>query len=159
MLGEFLFRISKFSGAKMLVYPGGIPFLDIILMYLQPSIWLLDHSIGNCFKDQGIGCNWIFLIAVLRAVDCQVFVATVSPARNPGRNKCWTCLEFWIESNYQAWGHSSVCNPWYGIQRLIFSNDGNFLRFFDLLTFLSCCELFDSSIGGQWLLQRGMNLI
>jgi omega-amidase len=34
-----------------------------------------------------------------RALDNQVFVATVSPARNP-------------ESKYQAWGHSSVVDPW-----------------------------------------------
>mmetsp|Transcript_15627 Transcript_15627/g.54280 ORF Transcript_15627/g.54280 Transcript_15627/m.54280 type:complete len:219 (+) Transcript_15627:238-894(+) len=34
-----------------------------------------------------------------RAVDNQVYVATASPARNP-------------ESAYQAWGHSSLVNPW-----------------------------------------------
>mmetsp|Transcript_15434 Transcript_15434/g.17479 ORF Transcript_15434/g.17479 Transcript_15434/m.17479 type:complete len:287 (+) Transcript_15434:64-924(+) len=34
-----------------------------------------------------------------RAVDNQVFVATASPARNP-------------ESKYQAWGHSSIVDPW-----------------------------------------------
>jgi omega-amidase len=34
-----------------------------------------------------------------RALDTQCYVATVSPARNP-------------DSKYQAWGHSSVVNPW-----------------------------------------------
>jgi len=39
------------------------------------------------------------LLQRARATDNQVFVATVSPARNPA-------------STYQAWGHSSVVNPW-----------------------------------------------
>jgi len=34
-----------------------------------------------------------------RALDNQLYVATISPARNP-------------TSSYQAWGHSSVVNPW-----------------------------------------------
>ena len=34
-----------------------------------------------------------------RALDNQLFVATASPARNP-------------ESKYQAWGHSSIVDPW-----------------------------------------------
>lgn len=34
-----------------------------------------------------------------RALDTQCYVATVSPARNPA-------------STYQAWGHSTVVNPW-----------------------------------------------
>jgi len=39
------------------------------------------------------------LLQRARAVDNQLFVLTCSPARNP-------------ESKYQAWGHSSVVNPW-----------------------------------------------
>jgi len=39
------------------------------------------------------------LLARARAVDNQAYVAVVSPARNP-------------DSNYQAWGHSSVIDPW-----------------------------------------------
>jgi len=39
------------------------------------------------------------LLARARAVDCQSFVAVCSPARNP-------------DSKYQAWGHSSVVDPW-----------------------------------------------
>mmetsp|Transcript_33903 Transcript_33903/g.44721 ORF Transcript_33903/g.44721 Transcript_33903/m.44721 type:complete len:419 (-) Transcript_33903:343-1599(-) len=39
------------------------------------------------------------LLQRARAVDNQVFVATCSPARNP-------------DSSYQAWGHSTVVNPW-----------------------------------------------
>lgn len=34
-----------------------------------------------------------------RALDNQLFVATASPARNP-------------DSKYQAWGHSSIVDPW-----------------------------------------------
>ena len=40
------------------------------------------------------------LLQRARAVDNQLFVATTSPARNTG------------EDGYQAWGHSSVVNPW-----------------------------------------------
>lgn len=39
------------------------------------------------------------LLQRARAVDNQCFVAAVSPARNP-------------DSAYQAWGHSTVVNPW-----------------------------------------------
>jgi len=60
-------------GCKLLVYPGAFN------LTTGPLHWeLLQRS---------------------RAVDNQVFVATVSPARNP-------------DSTYQAWGHSSVISPW-----------------------------------------------
>jgi len=60
-------------GAKFLCYPGAFN------MTTGPAHWeLLQRG---------------------RAVDNQVFVATISPARNP-------------ESTYQAWGHSTVVNPW-----------------------------------------------
>jgi omega-amidase len=39
------------------------------------------------------------LLQRARAVDNQLFVATVSPARNP-------------DSEYQAWGHSTLVSPW-----------------------------------------------
>ena len=39
------------------------------------------------------------LLQRARAVDNQLWVATASPARNP-------------KSTYQAWGHSSLINPW-----------------------------------------------
>merc|ERR1719223_2228013 len=39
------------------------------------------------------------LLQRARAVDNQVYVVTASPARNP-------------DSGYQAWGHSSVIDPW-----------------------------------------------
>jgi omega-amidase len=39
------------------------------------------------------------LLAKARAVDNQAFVAVPSPARNPS-------------AGYQAWGHSSVVDPW-----------------------------------------------
>jgi omega-amidase len=39
------------------------------------------------------------LLQRARALDTQCFVATISPARNP-------------ESAYQAWGHSTLVDPW-----------------------------------------------
>ena len=42
--------------------------------------------------------HWL-LLQRARAVDNQVFVATCSPARNP-------------DATYQAWGHSTVVDPW-----------------------------------------------
>eukprot|EP00968_Pinguiococcus_pyrenoidosus_P004371 scaffold295_cov257-Pinguiococcus_pyrenoidosus.AAC.19 len=39
------------------------------------------------------------LLARARAVDNQCYVAVTSPSRVPG-------------AGYQAWGHSSVINPW-----------------------------------------------
>jgi len=61
------------KGAKLLMYPGAFNTTT------GPAHWeLLQRA---------------------RAVDNQVYVATVSPARNP-------------ESTYQAWGHSTVVDPW-----------------------------------------------
>src|SRR5688572_30037370 len=40
------------------------------------------------------------LLQRARAVDNQLFVAMISPARDP-------------TATYQAWGHSTVVNPWY----------------------------------------------
>eukprot|EP01112_Ceratiomyxa_fruticulosa_P009849 TRINITY_DN258_c0_g1_i1.p1 TRINITY_DN258_c0_g1~~TRINITY_DN258_c0_g1_i1.p1 ORF type:complete len:328 (-),score=61.66 TRINITY_DN258_c0_g1_i1:351-1334(-) len=60
-------------GAKFLVYPGAFN------MTTGPAHWeLLQRS---------------------RALDNQLYVAAVSPARNPS-------------SSYTAWGHSTVVNPW-----------------------------------------------
>lgn len=60
-------------GVKLLVYPGAFNTTT------GPAHWeLLQRA---------------------RAVDNQVYVATVSPARNP-------------DSKYQAWGHSTVVDPW-----------------------------------------------
>lgn len=42
--------------------------------------------------------HWELLLRA-RALDNQLFVAAVSPARNP-------------EASYQAWGHSTVVDPW-----------------------------------------------
>jgi len=61
------------QGCKFLCYPGAFN------MTTGPAHWeLLQRA---------------------RAVDCQLYVAAVSPARNP-------------KSSYQAWGHSTVCGPW-----------------------------------------------
>jgi omega-amidase len=42
--------------------------------------------------------HWELLLRA-RALDTQSFVAAISPARNP-------------DSDYKAWGHSTVVNPW-----------------------------------------------
>jgi len=61
------------QGAKFLVYPGAFN------MTTGPPHWeLLQRG---------------------RALDNQLYVATVSPARDPN-------------ADYTAWGHSSVVNPW-----------------------------------------------
>jgi len=60
-------------GAKFLVYPGAFN------MTTGPAHWeLLQRG---------------------RAVDNQLYVAAISPARNP-------------KSTYQAWGHSTIVAPW-----------------------------------------------
>eukprot|EP01113_Clastostelium_recurvatum_P038030 TRINITY_DN5626_c0_g1_i3.p1 TRINITY_DN5626_c0_g1~~TRINITY_DN5626_c0_g1_i3.p1 ORF type:complete len:307 (-),score=72.83 TRINITY_DN5626_c0_g1_i3:30-881(-) len=60
-------------GARFLCYPGAFN------MTTGPAHWeLLQRG---------------------RAVDNQVYVATISPARNP-------------DSTYTAWGHSSIISPW-----------------------------------------------
>ncbi|CAM9542200.1 unnamed protein product [Chrysoparadoxa australica] len=61
------------EGCKILVYPGAF----------------------NLVTGQA---HWE-LLQRARALDNQVFVCTISPARNP-------------TAGYQAWGHSTVCDPW-----------------------------------------------
>jgi omega-amidase len=61
------------AGAEMFVYPGA-------------------------FNTTTGPMHWE-LLARARAVDNQLYVACVSPSRNP-------------DSKYQAWGHSSLVNPW-----------------------------------------------
>ncbi|KAM9958608.1 hypothetical protein ACTFIW_012197 [Dictyostelium discoideum] len=69
---ELAMLYSK-MGAKFLIYPGAFN------MVTGPAHWeLLQRG---------------------RAVDNQVFVAAISPARNPS-------------STYQAWGHSTIVNSW-----------------------------------------------
>ncbi|XP_048396561.1 omega-amidase NIT2 isoform X2 [Stegostoma tigrinum] len=68
-----LAQIYSKRGCQLLVYPGAFN------MTTGPAHWeLLQRA---------------------RAVDNQVYVATVSPARNEN-------------DSYVAWGHSSVVNPW-----------------------------------------------
>eukprot|EP01098_Paradermamoeba_levis_P010516 TRINITY_DN4418_c0_g1_i1.p1 TRINITY_DN4418_c0_g1~~TRINITY_DN4418_c0_g1_i1.p1 ORF type:complete len:207 (+),score=58.08 TRINITY_DN4418_c0_g1_i1:467-1087(+) len=70
---ELAQKMTAVTGCQMLVYPGAFN------MTTGPAHWeLLQRG---------------------RALDNQLYVATVSPARNP-------------QSSYQAWGHSTVCNPW-----------------------------------------------
>jgi omega-amidase len=69
---EYALLLTK-MGASILVYPGAFN------MTTGPLHWeLLQRA---------------------RAVDNQVYVATISPARNP-------------QSTYQAWGHSTIVSPW-----------------------------------------------
>ncbi|PRP77423.1 hypothetical protein PROFUN_14276 [Planoprotostelium fungivorum] len=68
-----LAQVATSKGSKMLVYPGAFN------MTTGPAHWeLLLRS---------------------RAVDNQLFVAGVAPARN-------------LESSYHSWGHTSVIEPW-----------------------------------------------
>merc|ERR1712216_7471 len=65
--------IMREEGCKLLVFPGAFN------MTTGPAHWeLLQRA---------------------RAVDNQVYVATVSPARN-------------LDASYHAWGHSTVISPW-----------------------------------------------
>jgi len=65
--------LMRHQGCKLLVYPGAFN------LTTGPAHWeLLQRA---------------------RAVDNQVYVAAVSPARNP-------------DAAYQAWGHSTVVGPW-----------------------------------------------
>ncbi len=68
-----LAMIMRQRGCKLLLYPGAFN------LTTGPAHWeLLQRA---------------------RAVDNQLYVAAVSPARNPA-------------SGYQAWGHTTVVNPW-----------------------------------------------
>ena len=66
--------LMRDKGCKMIIYPGAFN------MTTGPAHWqLLQRA---------------------RAVDHQLYVAAVSPARSKNKN------------DYQAWGHSSVVSPW-----------------------------------------------
>jgi len=66
-------QIYRQNGCDLLVYPGAFN------MTTGPAHWQLLQQ--------------------ARAVDNQVYVATISPARN-------------VNAGYVAWGHSMVVNPW-----------------------------------------------
>nr|CCA15296.1 unnamed protein product [Albugo laibachii Nc14] len=68
-----LSMLMREKQAKLLIFPGAFN------MTTGPAHWEL--------------------LARARAVDNQLYVAVVSPARNPS-------------SKYQAWGHSSIISPW-----------------------------------------------
>ena len=69
-----LSQLMRNAGASVLIFPGAFN------LTTGPAHWELLHR--------------------ARAVDNQLYVATVSPARDSN------------DQNYQAWGHSSVVNPW-----------------------------------------------
>uniref|UniRef100_A0A6M2DNP3 omega-amidase n=1 Tax=Xenopsylla cheopis TaxID=163159 RepID=A0A6M2DNP3_XENCH len=66
-------QIYRNQGCKMLIYPGAFN------MRTGPLHWELLHR--------------------ARSVDCQSFVAAISPARDPA-------------AGYVAWGHSFLIDPW-----------------------------------------------
>lgn len=46
------------------------------------------------------------LLCRARALDNQIYVATISPARDES-------------ASYVAWGHSTMVNPWYANQKIL----------------------------------------
>jgi omega-amidase len=71
-------------------------FPQLAAIYAQKGCTLLIYP--GAFNVTTGPKHWE-LLQRARAVDYQLWVATASPARNP-------------ESTYQAWGHSSVVDPW-----------------------------------------------
>jgi len=69
---ELALKMAK-EGCKFLVYPGAF-----------------NMTTGPAHFE---------LLQRARAIDNQIYVAAISPARD-------------INATYIAWGHSSVCNPW-----------------------------------------------
>jgi len=82
------------KGAKFLTYPGAFNTTT------GPAHWELlqrARAVDNQAKLPPLPFSPPTISLCLSP--SQVFVAAISPARNP-------------ESKYQAWGHSSVVDPW-----------------------------------------------
>lgn len=108
--------------------PGKITFKESDTLSAGDSLTMFDTPYGKCgvgicydmrfphlaMLMRDAGCKMLFypgafnmttgpahweLLQRARALDTQSYVATISPARNP-------------DSGYQAWGHSTVVNPW-----------------------------------------------
>ncbi|EGG14611.1 nitrilase 2 [Cavenderia fasciculata] len=73
-----------------------VRFPELALLYGQRGCSMLVYP--GAFNMTTGPAHWELLMRS-RAVDNQMFVSMVSPARNP-------------KSSYSAWGHSSVVNPW-----------------------------------------------
>jgi len=73
-----------------------IRFPELAMLYAKENCKFLIYP--GAFNMTTGPAHWE-LLQRGRAVDNQVYVAAISPARNPS-------------STYQAWGHSSVVNPW-----------------------------------------------
>ncbi|XP_069744817.1 omega-amidase NIT2 isoform X2 [Narcine bancroftii] len=71
-------------------------FTELAQIYTQKGCQLLVYP--GAFNMTTGPAHWE-LLQRARAVDNQVYVAAVSPARNE-------------KSSYVAWGHSSIVNPW-----------------------------------------------
>eukprot|EP01100_Stratorugosa_tubuloviscum_P002939 TRINITY_DN169_c2_g2_i5.p1 TRINITY_DN169_c2_g2~~TRINITY_DN169_c2_g2_i5.p1 ORF type:complete len:346 (+),score=152.66 TRINITY_DN169_c2_g2_i5:97-1134(+) len=108
--------------------PGKITFQESLTLSQGNQITFFDSEfgrigIGICYDIRfsqyanalsQIGCNFICypgafnlttgpahweLLQRARALDNQIYISAISPARNPS-------------SSYQAWGHSTVVDPW-----------------------------------------------
>lgn len=83
-----LAQLMAQRGASFLVYPGAFNTTTGAF-----SLLVLLHS---CLGSGPL--HWELLIRA-RAVDNQLFVAAISPARDE-------------KAGYQAWGHSTIVSPW-----------------------------------------------
>mmetsp|Transcript_60106 Transcript_60106/g.82345 ORF Transcript_60106/g.82345 Transcript_60106/m.82345 type:complete len:328 (-) Transcript_60106:58-1041(-) len=107
--GKITFKESDTlsAGDKVTVFttPFGRVGVGICYDMRFPELALLMRDAGadvlvypGAFNTTTGPAHW-HLLQQARAVDNQVFVLTASPARNP-------------DSSYQAWGHSTVIDPW-----------------------------------------------
>ena len=79
-------------GCKLLLYPGAFNITT------GPRHWelLIRGLLVNLFFHYSE-----IMVVFCRATNNQLFVAGISPARD-------------LSASYIAWGHSMLCNPWYG---------------------------------------------
>lgn len=96
--------IMRAKGCTLLLYPGAFN------LTTGPAHWELlqraravDNQVRGLGKEEERDFRLSFLAHKLTPSPLsppqQLFVAAVSPARNPA-------------SSYQAWGHSTIVNPW-----------------------------------------------
>jgi omega-amidase len=107
--GRITFResdtLSAGDALSLFDTPWGRVGLGICYDVRFPQLAMLLRAAGasiliypGAFNTTTGPAHWELLLRA-RAVDTQCFVAAVSPARNP-------------DSAYQAWGHSTIVNPW-----------------------------------------------
>jgi omega-amidase len=107
--GRITFResdtLSAGESLSLFDTPWGRVGLGICYDVRFPQLAMLLRAAGasiliypGAFNTTTGPAHWELLLRA-RAIDTQCFVAAVSPARNPS-------------STYQAWGHSTIVNPW-----------------------------------------------